>query len=865
MLTRWLFTLWMAALFLVPPPLPAASPRPATETLDDDPRFLISPYYGLQGQAGLNSWFDHRTPNYMHDNHVLTFQGYERDDPHPVPDDGCVVGWNGNCYDGHNGIDFDLEYEPVLAAAEGTVKTAKWDEDVGEPDDHTNGYGLYVEIEHVADGAVYITRYGHLSSIAVTKDLFVRAGEVIGVSGNTGASTGPHLHFDVRIVITPMDDERNIDPFGWQPAPDADVTVDPWPTSASGHRSWCMWRDGEWAALCPQTPAHPSRPIPEPVSDQDRVMLVDDLTTGGFTKGFGGRWNNPCAGIDPACRDWHQTWAGIDGHTFRTIADGIAVEDNWAKWQPPLPGYSGYYEVLAWIPETWQDHNTYTWQAKFKIASAGPTYTTLVDQYEGMSRGWLSLGVYSLNNNSYVYMTDATNETRNGHCPNGPNGWCRMTADAVGFVPLRSYLPDFRPSGSGWTTYLGIHSNSGGQPWVKATFFNSAGSLYSSLGITIPSNGMQTLWTTWSSAVSAFLDATQDAPAIAMTRKGSPVMAYATTGVAPASAASFIRASTEHYLPILYSHAAWGYYSTINIQNTSASSAEAYVTFYQPNGASNGSGAYTIPANGAQKINLYNDFGWTSFFGAAVVSADQPVAVTVESSNTAISTAMAYNALPNGWNGVYLPYLMKNYGGWRSCFVVQNTTGGPASVTPYYYPSSGGQVTGATINLGGYASQTVCQTDVSSLPNGASAAYLSSSQPIAVVVNQDNAGVQVMSYSGLGAGAATSALPYLLSGYVSGSETWNSGVTVQNLGPATASATIWLYDSAGNLAASYTLTGIQTRRAKSAYLPSIGGMPGSFSGSAVVIAWQPVLVLANASCSAGCSGDASYTYNGANR
>ena len=86
----------------------------------------------------------------------------------------------------HEGIDFRARTGTrVYASKTGTVTYAS----------RKGGYGKTVSIQHEDD---FSTSYGHLSRIYVSVGDFVRQGQVIGLSGNTGISTGPHLHFEIR-------------------------------------------------------------------------------------------------------------------------------------------------------------------------------------------------------------------------------------------------------------------------------------------------------------------------------------------------------------------------------------------------------------------------------------------------------------------------------------------------------------------------------------------------------------------------------------------------------------------------------------------------------------------------------------------
>jgi len=87
----------------------------------------------------------------------------------------------------HKGVDLAAPTgTPVYATADGIVGLAKWG----------RGYGLYIRIDH---GAELETRYAHLSRLAVAAGDRVEKGEVIGYVGSTGWSTGPHLHYEVRV------------------------------------------------------------------------------------------------------------------------------------------------------------------------------------------------------------------------------------------------------------------------------------------------------------------------------------------------------------------------------------------------------------------------------------------------------------------------------------------------------------------------------------------------------------------------------------------------------------------------------------------------------------------------------------------
>jgi murein DD-endopeptidase MepM/ murein hydrolase activator NlpD len=98
------------------------------------------------------------------------------------------------CSSHHAGVDFTPGLgAPVLAAMRGTIKEVK----------NGGGYGVHVVIEHDLGDEMWETVYAHLQLNSVPSDIVpgkrVTIGDRIGSVGNTGISTGPHLHFEIRI------------------------------------------------------------------------------------------------------------------------------------------------------------------------------------------------------------------------------------------------------------------------------------------------------------------------------------------------------------------------------------------------------------------------------------------------------------------------------------------------------------------------------------------------------------------------------------------------------------------------------------------------------------------------------------------
>lgn len=94
--------------------------------------------------------------------------------------------WGGS--DFHPGIDIaDDAGTPIVATADGVVVDAGW---------NSGGYGNMVDIDH---GNGYMTRYAHAQAVVVSPGQYVHRGQLIAYMGSTGYSTGPHVHYEVRV------------------------------------------------------------------------------------------------------------------------------------------------------------------------------------------------------------------------------------------------------------------------------------------------------------------------------------------------------------------------------------------------------------------------------------------------------------------------------------------------------------------------------------------------------------------------------------------------------------------------------------------------------------------------------------------
>lgn len=315
---------------------------------------------------------------------------------------------NARAYEGHDGWDYATRAADgmnlkrrVFAVDEGTVVQAGWHYP-GDPEalhcwdqvrDHHAGYGLMLRIDH----GDRLSLYGHLSAIHVEIGDRVARGQIIGATGDTGNSGGPHLHFGVELprpatpappgpatpdpaAPTPHDRFRSADPYGWNadwsglldlPLP---RERDPW-FGASGIESRRL--------ILPGAPDAP--PCPEACAGPP--LIVDDA--------------DPGFAIDcqnPPCLGWHRAARGYAGQVHYGYPQGLRV-DHRAIWTAPLP--PGIYEVEAFIPAALGIGTVHA--ARYRLAGR----EVIVDQ-SGEGGIWVGLGIHRFAAAPRVELLDAS-------------------------------------------------------------------------------------------------------------------------------------------------------------------------------------------------------------------------------------------------------------------------------------------------------------------------------------------------------------------------------------------------------------------------------------------------------------------------
>lgn len=299
---------------LMPTPMPTFQPFMRLP-FDNPPNYFYT----------INSFFDHDLPKNFNNRIIIRPDG-RRFDYTGSP---CWLGMT--CYSGHNAIDYGTPMNtPLYAVADGRI-TYKNVWNGGIYLDHQNGY---------------MSVYWHMERIDVELDQYVTQGQLLGVSGNRGQSTGPHLHFGVRRTADLVD----VDPFGW------------WSTSPDPWQSLWVWQGD---------------------------LLAD---------------NNEAQTILFYTAYWNVDTAGYGGSSWYTPSvNSLSSSTNWGLWAAWID-QPGEYMVYAYWPQR-PDNTT---DARYQIFHAdGMTVVAKSQRAEGDR--WVPLGVFNFNRGpAGVLLTDLT-------------------------------------------------------------------------------------------------------------------------------------------------------------------------------------------------------------------------------------------------------------------------------------------------------------------------------------------------------------------------------------------------------------------------------------------------------------------------
>jgi len=442
----------------------------------------------------------------------------------------------------------------------------------------------------------------------------------------------------------------------------------------------------------------------------------------------------------------------------------------------------------------------------------------------------------------------------------------------VGLYPV--WLPDVYAA-SGWKDNIIMRNDNGTfRAQVNLTYSNDNGLVNSQVSnYYVNTNAVANFAVSNGFAGTAIDVPSENAPVVNHTRKPSaPSSSAAYTGLNAISQGdpSSGVVGTNVYFPHVYRQY-YNFSSVLNILNAGPSSSSITIRFYDINGVLKHTTSLTLASGQKTTLDLYGMSGLPlNFLGSAKIeSLNSPVAAVADALGSN-GQDLNYTAL-NGATTAYMPYLMRQYYNWNSCFTIRNTAGGAHTVRVQFY-STNPTFTRDYNLANAQAGQVVCQTNDTSLPAGqgfSAKAWSLSNQPFAIAVNQDNTiNGQEMSYSAPSRADSTIVvLPYLMKAYVMDGQTLNSGFRVQNVGNGTTTPTVTYYNANGTVAAANVPLPIAIAPGYSAgiYVPNITQLPNGFFGSAVISANQPIVAVGNGSCSAGCTGDHSFTYNGVNR
>lgn len=215
------------------------------------------------------------------------------------------------------------------------------------------------------------------------------------------------------------------------------------------------------------------------------------------------------------------------------------------------------------------------------------------------------------------------------------------------------------------------------------------------------------------------------------------------------------------------------YTSGVQFQNLESEEATLQLTAYNPDGTEDGSGQYTVAADGSITLFPLADVS-TGFSGSIVLSSDRNGAAIANVFAADFSAGGSYVGRSQGATEVQLPLLFRGNAGFDTWFSVQNAGSAPASITIDY--SDGAADRTATIPVG--AAQTFFQVEETDHTDPVFAATITSDQPIVAAVIQESEDI-IFAYTGFTGGTPNPLMPLINfnAGYITGAQIQNAGDT----------------------------------------------------------------------------------------
>ena len=365
-----------------------------------------TPYCGTQPR--ITSIFDHHHPSYLEDGILMLFSGAD------IASCGDRPG-----YDGHSGWDFARRSRDqgcgsgwrsgqhrslVFAAEDGEVRRSRWQ----EPQTHDGrdaGYGLSIELDHGEDRG---SLYGHLAALFVDEGEAVQRGQLIGALGDTGNSSGPHLHFQAGRGPSAHLASHSFDPYGWDRRYDAGPPDPPGFSDPHRGNGWSqrLIVPGQSGPACPSSCG---------------IWIVDDASP---------EVELGCAAA-PDCPDWQFDARGY-GFGHHWVHPRAGKTDYVATYRCGRCG-PGSYLVDAFVPSGASIANTHV--ARYEV---GAELSVLDQHTEGGL--WQPLGIFTFDGTPTVRLTD-----RGDRYDYSAEHSQKVGADALRFTRICDNLPPGTP------------------------------------------------------------------------------------------------------------------------------------------------------------------------------------------------------------------------------------------------------------------------------------------------------------------------------------------------------------------------------------------------------------------------------------